>query len=269
MIRPWALLALLATSAYAQEAKEAPKTDSEKAEPYIAKGMPAPDRPWMSKDYSAAARLLGEIKADGGLALPRLRDDPSGGVFARMVDPANLRMIDDEKVPFEQRFADAMGTLSAINSTLTVYLVAKDERQPFGAEFIELVLFEMRVIERVTALTDIFVAKLSDAQRAEPARQEGLAQMRSGFAQVVVGAFTMLGETKQYSPEELRGFAARLPDRLAGIWSFLPPATQSEFRLKAGDLARSHADAEIRKSMERLVKALDSRPAKKPEPEGR
>ena len=258
MIPPMLALALLAQAPPAQ-VNPPSRTENLKPGAYLEKGMPAPDRPWSAKDFEEATRLLSSIKADGSLPLPRLRDDPSGGVFARLIDPSGLRLAEEKSLPINQRVAEALTILNATNRALTVYLVNKDERQPFGAEVLELVLFEMRVVDRVSTLVDGFTAALTPEQRAQPARQEGMKQMRGGFALVVVGAMTMLGETRQYSAEELRGFAARFPDRLPPLWPLLPIPARAENLAKIQAFAKAHPDPEFRKSMALLVKKLDAR----------
>ena len=52
--------------------------------PYIQAGVPDPGRSGRAKDYQSPSAALRKIRRERMLPMPRLRNDPSGGVFARV-----------------------------------------------------------------------------------------------------------------------------------------------------------------------------------------
>ena len=70
-----------------------PDRSSHHAEAYIARGLPAPDRVWTGEEYTRAAAAIEKAAAGGPRPAAAARRAPkSGGVFSRIVNPANLEI---------------------------------------------------------------------------------------------------------------------------------------------------------------------------------
>jgi hypothetical protein len=234
-----------------------------KAKPYIESGMPSPDRPWMSSDYQQGLKVMAKIKKDKSLPLPRFHDDPSGGLFARMINAENLGLMEDENLPLATRMGEASAMMGTIGPLMIQYYSPENKEQPYGDELLEIMAFSLRVYQPLIKLSGQFWESLPEEEKANPVRIRGLERMRKAMATSVLGALTIVGETDQYSRDKLRAFAGRLPGLFPPIWSSLDPSSRAEFQIKIGDLAQSHPDKDVRLSMTIVAEVLSSE-GKKP-----
>ena len=234
-------------------------------ERYVDLGVPSPTRSWTAVDIEVAVKALQSI--DGGKAtLPRRRSPKSGRLFARMVDVDNLGLALNRNLPAPQRMSEVLQHSDNLRPLLTLYYDPATQTQEFGAEFLDVMLYSMRVAEVAMIVAEEFRATLTDKARRDPVRIQGLKQTKDGFATLIVANLTILDEVRQYSTADLRRYARELADRLPAVWPLLDPTTHREFNLRLDRIGKSHPDGEVREAVRALLKAVD-RPVEPSKPE--
>ncbi len=189
--------------------------------------------------------------------MPRFRDDPSGGVFARLINVENFGLVRDENLPMATRMGEALGLVGTVGPLILLYYNPEIQEQPFGKEALELTAFSLLVYEPLIKLAGQFWDSLPPEGKADPTRKRGIDRMRQAAATSILAALTILGETDQYSRDDL---CVRPPtacpdsSRPSGI-SSIPSAAMSSGSRSTNSL-ESHPDKEVRISTANLGEVL-------------
>lgn len=239
MIKPWkwtlAACLLAATSAGAHSA---PKSD----EPPI----PALSRAWMAADYQVVTAAI----AQGRIALPRFGEGDSDALMRRLVSEDNLAFHANASVPAIYRLQDWSNGLPSILELLKSYLEDPTRNHAELAAVMAYAVRDMGV--GANLLAEVLPTIPKDDTYED--RMKGLAQVKSGFTNVLLGAETSLGEAV-YSAQDKSLMLDAMADSIDPLVPFLADDVKAELamRLKARKGAGTKVDDE---NIERIVRAL-------------
>lgn len=212
------LLSLLLT---ATPARPGPLTDIEA----VAMGLPAAGRTWSGVDYEAYASAVEALPFD---RLPRV-DSP---LFQREVAQRNLSVTG----PPDTMIGEVVRIGAAHNRVLQRYLAELAGGAPLLPEFLEQMGFSLRWGVREWEVMESFLATLPPEVRAEPVRQSGVAEVRSGTATMLAGALTVLEEPTSWSDPAMATFARELATTVPALLPRLGEPERAEIQRRVDKL---------------------------------
>jgi len=224
---------------------------------YVQKGLPADDREWSGDDYAQAASVLKALAANDSTHLPRYGSAASGGVFARIVSPENLKLVEMETLPVHVRFAAAVSIMKNLNQIIIVYTSASTVSQMFDSELVELFRYTLEISRHMMLLGEKVIALVPTDAPDREVRLKGWEQMRRGVATIVSACFTALIEKKSFKLSDLARLAKTLEGTLPAILPRLPPGTQQELPLRLQRMIEQESDSTLKEALEHIAVALD------------
>jgi hypothetical protein len=177
------------------------------------------DKPWRPEDLTAAAAVL-DAHRD---RLPHFHGARSGEVFAKLVTP----LPDDGAAPVTERFHAHMLRGEALNAISKLYLenlLAKPPR-----EFIEVMGAYLGEAAELARLAEPFLATFGPDDPKHQARLDGLAQMKRGYGQMLLGGLLVAEDARVPEADRL----AMLGYVTTALPTLLPatePAVQQRIR---------------------------------------
>ena len=217
----------------------------------IARGAPATDREWNASDLQRVADLLGPIAANEPTKLPRFDSQASGRFMARLASDQNFGLIHDHNIGLQQRLAETIALSQAIAKLTGVYIAASNQGAVFDREMVELEALIVKVNLEVWSGVDELRATLSEEQLK--AREGGMAQIRSGSAEVIEGLITTFTETNVYRLPELRRLAGYVVDSLPKLGRRLTPEASQEMRVRLAKVAAETKDPELHRQLQKML----------------
>ncbi|HVT18635.1 MAG TPA: hypothetical protein VHQ90_20950 [Thermoanaerobaculia bacterium] len=231
---------------------------------YIARGMPAHDRDWMSDDYERAAAVLKALAADDPATLPRRASSRSGLLFARMTSTRNLELLHTPGLDVQQRLGVAVPLFQELNEVLAVYVSASREDAVLDAELVDLLNLTLRATLDLVGIADAFFESLPRDDPKRKARLDGRDQMRAGMASIVDGSLTTLTEHGMYHSSELERLARGLQEVLPRLLPSLPPGARQEIPVRLERMISDEPDAAFRVHLQAIASALRARTGQSP-----
>ena len=227
---------------------------------YIALGIPAPSRTWSGADMKSAATALSKLAQTDPGKLPRFKSPRSGGIFARMTDPANLKLHEMRDMPLQARANDlAEDYLGGVRAIAALYVNAAESHSVAYRDMLEVLGSMMYVAKSLGGLIEELAATLRPDDPKYEVRRGGLDQARSGLATMVAGALGSVGE--QAVPAEDRiALIGHLSKTLPGVLPHLPPDSQKEVAVRLQSMAADAQLANLRPAITELSRlVLDSK----------
>ena len=181
------------------------------------------DKPWRPEDFTTAAAVLEAQCAAHRDRLPHFHGARSGEVFAKLITP----LPDDGTAPVTERFYAHMLRGDALISISKLYMenmLAKPSR-----EYIEVMgayLGEAAVFARTA---DAFIATFGSHDPKHQARQDGLAQMRHGFGQMMNGGL-LISEDARVPEADRLAMLGYVTKALPTLMPQVEPALQQTIR---------------------------------------
>ena len=227
-------------------------------ESYLEAGVPAPDRSWSGADTARAASALTKLAQANPRQLPRYESPRSGALFSRLVAADNLDLYRNTSLAIEQRLGQGIECLQATNELLKTYAASFNGGGVGGAELIELMGMQLRVLSVMFDMVDEFLPTLDREAADYSVRMRGLARMKNGFAQMVSGCLMTLTEREVYSAAELKRFARYLREILPGLSSKLSAAGRQETLVRLRGIIAEEREASLKTELERLLQELEA-----------
>lgn len=223
---------------------------------YVEAGAPASDREWTADDYERFSKILPGIAGKNPRQLPRFDSARSGPLMKRLVSEENFAVLHDRNLPLDARIGQVVALNQSSAAILAQYVDATNKGESFDRELIELTIFITKVnIETWTAVDEL-LATLTPEDRET--RAGGLAQMRSGSAQIVSGALTSFGETTVYRSSELRRLAVALEKLLPVVLQRLSAESAAEVIVHLRSVVNETNDEQVAASLRELLQTLES-----------
>ena len=155
------------------------------------------DKPWRPEDFTAAAAVLEAQCAGHRDRLPHFHGARSGEVFAKLVTP----LPDDTAASIAERFHAHMLRGEALNAISKLYLenlFAKPSR-----DFIEVIGAYLGEAAALARNAKPFIATFGPDDPKHQARMDGLAQMKRGFGQMLLGGLLVAEDTRVSEADRL------------------------------------------------------------------
>ena len=228
------------------------------AEAYIARGLPAPDRGWTGDEYTRAADVIEKVAAGDAGRLPRLGSPKSGGVFSRIVNPANLDITQTQVVDPRLNLQLEGGIAIGLTKVLGVYLMAFQKGARLDDELAEVMSFTVYVSRRLIVDGEAFYSTLPKDDPDMAVRSEGRRKMKDGIAEVVSGTLTDVGNAAGLTPRARLRLARSLEENVPPVRRFLPAGMQQELPVRVRQLYDDEKDAPVKESFGRLLSSLEA-----------
>jgi hypothetical protein len=161
------------------------------ADVYLAAGIPAPDREWLTEDYAAAAAVL----SGGKVPLPRRSDSAGKALLDRITSRENLSRYRNKTQPVLVRLTDLVDLIGHLKPIWTLYGTATIEGKQVNDEFIQVAVFLLHGAALETELIAESRPSIPKDDRYE-ARMNGMRRLHSGITSLFVGIEVLLGESR-------------------------------------------------------------------------
>lgn len=213
--------------------------------------LPALSREWTGADYEAVINAL----AQGELALPRFGSKESGPLMRRLVAEENLGLQANDSLPLLARLGDFLKMSSGLGQLALRYADAANNGEDVHAELAALLSFIVRESASGATLASQWIEVMPRDETYET-RMQGLAKIKSGFARILLGAETSLGETF-YSAADRSLIIDAMADSIEPLKAFLAPDVKLELHRKL-EKRRGSGTAEDDRNLDRLIRSLDA-----------
>lgn len=227
-------------------------------EAYISRGLPAPDRGWTGDEYTRAADAIEKVAAGDAARLPRIGSPKSGGVFSRMVNPANLEIAEAKVLDPGLRLQLEGGITIGVTKVLGVYLTAFQKGARLDDEVAEIMAFTVFVSRRVVVDAEAFFATLPKDDPKRAARNEGRRKMKDGMSEVISGTLTDASNASGLSARARLRLARSLEENVPLVRVHLPAGMQQELPVRVRQLYDDEKDAPVKESFRRLLSSLEA-----------
>jgi hypothetical protein len=180
---------------------------------YVKLGLPSYGRVWNSQDMAAAAARLDKLFDEHPEQLPRFQSAKSGAMFARIVDPENLKPFRSESLPPAVRFGVLFKYGNELRAIARIYLSARMTRSVGEDDLTEMcgAILELNVV--TLDVLDEMLATRSRYNRVLTARTVLLHRLAEGAAE----ATRYLSNERKNSPDARQRLLARLRKTLPHV----------------------------------------------------
>lgn len=248
-IRNWRWLACVALACIGSTAQAQAQAPAPPA-PAPAIELPALSREWTGADYAAVTDAI----AQGQLALPRFDSKESGPLMRRLVAEENLGLQANGSLPLQARLGDFLTMSASLGQLAMRYAVAANNGEDLHAELAALMAMILRESASGAGLVSQWIEVMPRDDKYE-IRMQGLAKIKSGITQVLLGAETSLGESL-YTAADRSLLIAAMADSIEPLKAFLAADVRQELRRKLGK-HRGRGTAEDDRNLDRLIRSLD------------
>jgi hypothetical protein len=212
--------------------------------------LPALSREWSGADYAVVTDAI----AQGQLALPRFGSKESGPLMHRLVAEENLVLQANSSIPLQARLGDFLTMSASLGQLAMRYALAANNGEDLHAELAALMAMIMRESASGAALVSQWIEVMPRDDKYET-RMKGLAKIKSGITQVLLGEERSLGESL-YSAADRSLLIDAMADSIEPLKAFLAPEVKQELRRKLGK-HRGSGTAEDDRNLDRLIRSLD------------
>jgi hypothetical protein len=210
---------------------------------YVKAGVPAPDHTWSPDEHEAALAALARETKGHRDRLPHKDGPKSGAVFARIAEqPAGPSPGADAT----QTFMVHGRRFEATNQISKLYTV--DEWQTATPEFVALTGVMLREAAILMVAAPAFLATFPADDPTRPAREDGLAKMRSGWGTMLLGGLLLCADTRIAEPARI-SLARDLRTVFDGLYASAEPATQELIRKQLAQLHDKLSDGPLRQAL--------------------
>ena len=205
-----------------------------------------------SKEFKAYMDKTAAAKGQLELSVP-----PASGPFAKIFDTKSLQALPPSTGPDLAWLSEWLGV--AATSYVGIVNFGADPKgealqqavlnnvERYEDELATAMNFLLRLMPRVAVSATAFMQKLPEKDRNAPVRQQGVAQIRSGYLQTVSGAITFISGGPKAQNSQLVSIALR---DTVGEWSKLATSDERTTLLTLLAQARTGAkDAQVEDSL--------------------
>ncbi len=169
---------------------------SPQSDPYMAAGVPSPDKPWTVLEYLKAYNQIRK----NNLALPVLSDPNGGKLIRQIANKNNLKSLLDKGDPLNERIQSALFFSQVSAAFLRDYILQAQAGKEVLSEKGMVGAFTLRCgVVTLTVIEELPMPKTGDADYDQ--RMAGLKEMHEGFSTSFKGACDLMEEIPRYSEE--------------------------------------------------------------------
>ena len=216
-----------------------------------AEEWPSLERKWGNDDYRRAASILA-TKAE--TRLPRLSEPSFAPIFAKLTDPQNIAFITDKRQPVDERVQRGADLIGHVNSVNGLYVAAFAKGESYSEETIKLLAFVLAVSAVEARAFSDYIDSLDKTDPSYATRMVGVAQVRFGLSQTLLGAIHSLAETDNYRIEHRRHLGAVVQRAMPTIIDRIDADVADAMLIRYHSIREQHPDLNLRK-LEKINRA--------------
>jgi hypothetical protein len=219
---------------------------------YVELGFPAYDRRWDGPDMAEAAARLRALAAQHPEQLPRFENPKSGQMFARLVDPENLKFVQSSEFTFDVRLPLLLGYLKSLIAIDHTYASAAAAKKVGGDDVVEILAAGLKAAQCVIDLSDQWPATFSHDAARRGLRTEALNWSRVDLAEIAEAGITSLVDEQNLTVTARSRVAAELCQTLPSLLPKLTAASQVKIARRLEKLAVDPRQQALRGQMYQL-----------------
>ncbi len=207
---------------------------------YVAAGLPSIDHTWTIDEHEAAGAALAKAVEGHRERLPHLGGAKSGAVFARIAEPTPTArdVVLDPKTDFIVH-ARRFETTNLISKLYTV-----DPLAAATADYLALYGVLLHETVELDRTADPFLALYPAGDPTREARLGGLATMRRGWGEMLLGGLMICADIRVAEPVRI-ALAKQIAAVLPVVFAKLEPTAQQSIRGQLTTLRSSTAFAAV------------------------
>lgn len=218
-------------------------------------GLPAMDRAWTSTDYVRAVAVIAALPNE---QLPRSSSESGAQLIARLTDPALLADCGDTTAPVLGRMDSCLPIGRPASALFQRYIAAADVDRALADDALELSGFLLLYTDMANKLSHEFMPTIDPADPTYQRRLVGVAQMRRGMANMLLGGAMALQDRSRFSEAARVEYAAKL----GRAFQYMAPDLSARARVQvAAQFTRAAAgepNATIRSALTAAVRRTGS-----------
>jgi hypothetical protein len=208
--------------------------------------LPPADRLWTVDDYEALVQAFADTAPT---RLPSHDGANASPLFARIVDPANLRSLQDNAVPLPTRVIACERLMLASAKILMFYVpvVIQDRSRADDLLWLEGLLMQE---------TGVMIGMVDEVRGGnalpgvdQDQVQQGLTRITAGIEQAMDGVIRSLREAPKHPGDARAHLAQVVAAEYPKMANYLNPASRRRVEADLGKLAREDSDAGVRSAL--------------------
>jgi hypothetical protein len=198
--------------------------------------------------------VLKKIAANDPTQLPRFESAKSGEVFAHMISQKNLDAFTNKATPVDNRFEMAEHVDGYVGM-FNLYAAELKPEHTFDIESLELGGLILRVEVAAVTVTPEFLDAHAERKNLKSV-QDGLKEMRGGYAQSAGGVAELLVAHDSVRPSQAVRFIGELKGYLPSLVAALEPDAQKKLKAQIKTAGDAEQDKDLKHALGDLLAAM-------------
>jgi hypothetical protein len=174
---------------------------SQKPGEAIAKGLPDMSKEWSYRDYQQFYQYVSKLPRS--IMLPHFSSEKSSAIMMKYEAHIIRPVLTDRSVDLNLRLQIVIEMQMATKETLKVYINRHFSGEDYSTEMAVLMGINFAIGAQLMDRLDEFLPTLDPSSPTYSTRMEGLKQVKYGIATMFQAWVVALGETKNYTKDEL------------------------------------------------------------------
>ncbi len=214
--------------------------------PVTAQEWPDTSASWEVVQYKVVLEQLSRFPPT---ELPRLSDDEFDKVFACVIDRGRFLSLLQSDAAVEIQLQRCMEIMQVITEINRRYVLAFVRDESYSRESIRLLGFMLFATKQQLLVFDEFAKTLDKADPTYPSRMVGIAQMRFGVSQMMLGALHCIEETDIYSVDERRKLAVTISETFPAFTTKIDRDVSDALTFLKDRISKADPDPGIRNAL--------------------
>ena len=218
--------------------------------------LPDIEQVWTAEEYKKALKLIENIKKEDKYSLPRSGSPYSAEVFAQVVNPKNLAILEDRTLPMEKRLYNMQVYSSFPSQLMSIYREPLANTERFGKEIIDIYFFAIQFSNKAVGIVNDAIATnytgltKSDLDHA----MEVVQDYHDNIVEELLELF--ITKKERYDQQLLDNLSNELVGFLPEVWPQLSVQQQKALKADVKKLSKDKSHRARRKAFRQLFKKL-------------
>jgi len=196
-----AIILILTVSFAAASCKKSETKDlSMTVKEYQALGMPDPGKVWKNSEYENANIMMGTLKIDNPLRLPRKNSKKSGQVFQRLISEENLEFVNDTTAPLSLRAFKIQTYPFFVSALTSLYTVNANDKPYYPGELMDIRIFSLHLNEAMFRLSEKI---MKSTDEGDISLQSGQQSVKHNYLNLITLLLGEQGKSDIYDTRDL------------------------------------------------------------------
>jgi hypothetical protein len=216
-------------------------------------GLPDHSKIWTLDDYITAGSVLGDLKVNQPLSLPKKGSRKSGEYFKRIVHTDNLSFLMDESLPLKNRAYKIQEYIDAVGSLITVYTDMDTVQQFYNSELIDLYIFAITISQN---MLDLGQQINESVDEEDLGMQYAFNSIRKLYVRMIL--FTLDNQKKSnfFKKEDLERLTEFISGSIQLNKEWLVPAVNKDIKLRIESIIEDTSSEKIKTEYTELIEIL-------------